>query len=35
VRRAAVVIHPAKHDVDGFRATVNKAMADLGWAEPL
>jgi YegS/Rv2252/BmrU family lipid kinase len=35
-RRAAVVIHPAKHDdVDGFRATVGKAMADSGWAEPL
>jgi hypothetical protein len=31
-----VVIHPAKHDdIDGFRATVNKAMADRGWAEPL
>jgi YegS/Rv2252/BmrU family lipid kinase len=36
VKRAAVVIHPAKHDdIDGFRATVNKAMADLGWAEPI
>jgi diacylglycerol kinase family enzyme len=36
VRRAAVVIHPAKHDdIDGFRATVSKAMADCGWAEPL
>jgi YegS/Rv2252/BmrU family lipid kinase len=36
VRRAAVVIHPAKHDdIDGFRATVNKAMADRGWPEPL
>jgi len=36
VKRAAVVIHPAKHDdIDGFRATVNKAMADRGWAEPL
>ena len=31
-----MVIHPAKHDdIDGFRATVNKAMADRGWAEPL
>jgi YegS/Rv2252/BmrU family lipid kinase len=36
VRRAAVVMHPAKHDdIDGFRATVSKAMADRGWAEPL
>jgi YegS/Rv2252/BmrU family lipid kinase len=36
MRRAAVVIHPAKHDdIDGFRATVHKAMADLGWSEPL
>jgi diacylglycerol kinase (ATP) len=36
VRRAAVVIHPAKHDdLDGFRATVRKAMTDLGWAEPI
>jgi diacylglycerol kinase (ATP) len=36
VRRAAVVIHPAKHDdIDGFRAAVRKAMVDLGWAEPL
>jgi YegS/Rv2252/BmrU family lipid kinase len=35
-RRAAVVIHPGKHDdIDGFRATVRQAMADLGWAEPL
>jgi diacylglycerol kinase family enzyme len=31
-----VVIHPAKHhDIDGFRATVNKALADRAWAEPL
>ncbi len=30
VKRAAVVIHPGKHDdIDAFRATVNKAMADL------
>jgi YegS/Rv2252/BmrU family lipid kinase len=36
VRRAAVVIHPAKHaDIDGFRATVTKAVAGRGWAEPL
>ena len=36
MKRAAVVIHPAKHDdIVSFRATVNKAMADLGWAEPL
>ena len=36
VRRAAVVIHPGKHDdVDGFRAAVGKAMSDRGWAEPL
>jgi YegS/Rv2252/BmrU family lipid kinase len=36
VKRAAVVIHPAKHDdIDAFRATVNQAMADRGWAEPL
>jgi hypothetical protein len=34
VRRAAVVIHAAKHDdIDGVRATVDKAMADRGWAE--
>jgi YegS/Rv2252/BmrU family lipid kinase len=35
-RRAAVVIHPAKHDdMDGFQAAVRKAMTELGWAEPL
>ena len=35
-RRAAVVIHPAKHDdMDGFRAAVRRAMSDLDWAEPL
>jgi Diacylglycerol kinase catalytic domain len=35
-RRAAVVIHPAKHDdMDGFRAVVRTAMTELGWAEPL
>ena len=36
VRRAAVVVHPGKHnDLDGFRGVVAKAMSDLGWAEPL
>jgi diacylglycerol kinase family enzyme len=36
VRRAAVVVHPGKHnDLDGFRSVVAKAMSDLGWAEPL
>ena len=36
VRRAAVVVHPGKHDdLGAFRAVVHKAMADLGWAEPL
>jgi YegS/Rv2252/BmrU family lipid kinase len=36
VRRAAVVVHPGKHaDLEAFRAVVHKAMADLGWAEPL
>jgi YegS/Rv2252/BmrU family lipid kinase len=36
VRRAALVVHPGKHDdLDGFRAVVCKAMADRGWAEPL
>jgi hypothetical protein len=35
-RRAAVVVHPAKHeDLDGFRAMVVKTMTDLGWAQPL
>jgi hypothetical protein len=35
-RRAAVVIHPAKHDdMDGFQAAVRKAMTELAWAEPL
>ena len=35
-RRAAVVIHPAKHDdMDTFQAVVRKAMTELGWAEPL
>ena len=36
MKRAAVVIHPEKHDdIDGVRAIVSKAMADRGWAEPL
>jgi YegS/Rv2252/BmrU family lipid kinase len=36
VRRAAVVVHPAKHDdVNGFRTVVRQAMSDRGWAEPL
>jgi diacylglycerol kinase (ATP) len=35
-RRAAVVIHPGKHeDMDGFRAAVRTAMTERGWAEPL
>ena len=34
MKRAAVVVHPGKHDdLDGFRAVAGKAMADLGWAE--
>jgi YegS/Rv2252/BmrU family lipid kinase len=34
-RRAAVIVHPGKHDdLAGFRAVVCKTMADLGWAEP-
>jgi YegS/Rv2252/BmrU family lipid kinase len=36
VKRAAVVIHPGKHDdLDGFRTVVRKAMTELGWDEPL
>ncbi len=36
VLRAAVVIHPGKHDdLDGFRTVVRKAMTELGWDEPL
>jgi YegS/Rv2252/BmrU family lipid kinase len=36
VRRAAVIVHPRKHpDLDGFRATVRKALEDHGWAECL
>jgi YegS/Rv2252/BmrU family lipid kinase len=35
-KRAAVVVHPGKHDdLDGFRTVVRKAMTELGWAEPL
>jgi diacylglycerol kinase (ATP) len=35
-RRAAVVMHPGKHDdMDGFRAAVRTAMTGIGWAEPL
>jgi Diacylglycerol kinase catalytic domain len=35
-RRAALVVHPGKHDdMDGFRAVVCKAMTGQGWAEPL
>jgi diacylglycerol kinase (ATP) len=36
VKRAAVVIHPVKHDdMDAFRAAVRRAMTQHGWAEPL
>jgi diacylglycerol kinase family enzyme len=36
MRRAAVVVHPGKHDdLEGFRAIVVKTMTGLGWAEPL
>ena len=36
MKRAAVVIHPGKHDdLDGFRTVVGKAMTELDWAEPL
>jgi diacylglycerol kinase (ATP) len=35
VKRAAVVMHPGKHDdAEGFRAAVRKAMSEVGWAEP-
>lgn len=35
-KRAAVVVHPGKHDdLDGFRSVVVKAMTELGWAEPI
>ena len=31
-----MVVHPGKHaDLGAFRAVVHKAMADLGWTEPL
>jgi diacylglycerol kinase family enzyme len=36
VKRAAVVVHPGKHDdLQGFQSAVGKAMTDLGWSEPL
>ncbi len=36
MRRAAVVVHPGKHDdLEGFRSTVGAAMTEGGWAEPL
>src|SRR3984957_4972678 len=37
LRRAAVVIHPAKHDdLENVRALIRAGLADLGWeAEPL
>ena len=36
MKRAAVVIHPGKHDdLDGFRDVVRQAMTELSWAEPL
>lgn len=36
MRRAAVIVHPGKHDdLEGFRAAVVTALADQGWAEPL
>ena len=36
LRRAAVVIHPGKHnDLVNVRALVSQGMAELGWAEPL
>jgi YegS/Rv2252/BmrU family lipid kinase len=36
VKRAAVVVHPGKHDdLQNFQSAVGKAMTDLGWAEPL
>ena len=35
VKRAAVIVHPGKHDdLDGFRSIVHKVMADQEWAEP-
>jgi diacylglycerol kinase family enzyme len=36
VKRAAVVVHPGKHDdLQDFQSAVGKAMTNLGWAEPL
>ena len=36
VKRAAVVVHPGKHDdLQNFQSAVGKAMTGLGWAEPL
>lgn len=36
MRRAAVIVHPGKHDdLEGFRAAVVTALADQGWAAPL
>lgn len=36
MRRAAVVMHPGKHDdLDRFRAAVRAAMAERCWVEPL
>jgi YegS/Rv2252/BmrU family lipid kinase len=36
VPRAAVIVHPLKHDdLDAFRTAVCQVMADRGWAEPL
>lgn len=35
-RRAAVIVHPLKHeDLDAFRAAVCQTMTDLGWEDPL
>lgn len=36
MKRAAVVVHPGKHqDLQGFKDTVGKVMTELGWADPL
>lgn len=35
-RRAAVIVHPLKHeDLDAFRAAVCQTMTDFGWEDPL
>jgi YegS/Rv2252/BmrU family lipid kinase len=35
-RRAAVIVHPLKHDdLGAFRAAVCQTMTDLGWLDPL